>query len=61
MSKLNIDEMNKYLDKVKNLKGKKEKMVNPVTRSLYEEESVQAGRWLTLAEFEELLRMTRRK
>lgn len=61
MTKLNLDEMNKYLEKVKNLKGNKEKMANPVTRAIYEEESVQAGKWLTLSEFEELLRKTRRK
>lgn len=61
MAKLNIDEMDKYLEKVKNLKGKKEKMANPVTRALYEEESVNAGKWLTLSEFDELLRKTRRK
>jgi hypothetical protein len=61
MTKLNIDELNKYIEKVKNLKGKKEKMANPVTRAIYEDESVQAGRWLTLGEFEELLRKTRRK
>jgi hypothetical protein len=61
MVKLNIDEMNKYLDKVKNLKGKKEKMANPVTRAIYEDESVRTGRWLTIGEFEDLLKMTRRK
>lgn len=61
MAKFDINEMNKYLEKVKNIKGKKEKMANPVTRAIYEDESVQAGKWLTLAEFEELSRKTRRK
>lgn len=61
MAKFDINEMNKYLEKVKNIKGRKEKMANPVTRAIYEDESVQAGKWLTLAEFEELSRKTRRK
>jgi hypothetical protein len=48
--------LNEYLDKVKKLTGIKIKMSNPVTRALYETLSVDIGHWLTIDEFEELLR-----
>jgi len=55
MVKFDISKMNEYLDNVKKLKGTKEKMGNPVTRALYEDRSIIAGRWLTIKEFEESL------
>jgi len=55
MAKFDINKMNEYLEKVKNLKGTKQKMGNPVTRALYEDKSVISGHWLTLKEFEDSL------
>ncbi len=55
MTKFDISKMNEYLDKVKTLKGTKQKMGNPVTRALYEDRSIIAGKWLSIKEFEDSL------
>jgi len=47
--------LNQYLEQVKKLSGNKVKMANPVVRAIYEEKSLQVGRWLTIEEFKNTL------
>lgn len=53
--KLDLLKMNEYLDSVKKLTGTKIKMSNPITRCIYEQKSLLAGRWLSIKEFEDTL------
>lgn len=50
-----IKGLDEYLAKVKALTGNKIKCKSPIVRALYEDKSIQAGHWLTLNEFEELI------
>jgi len=53
--------LSEYLKKVSELKGDKIKMGNPVTRSLYEKYSVDAGHWLSLQEMRAALEDAEKK
>lgn len=44
--------MREHEKKVKALTGEKQRMGNSVTRALYEEKSLKAGKWLSIKEFE---------
>lgn len=53
-----VKAMKEHGEKVKALKGEKQRMGNPVTRSLYEEKSLKANKWLSVKEFEESIKKT---
>jgi len=44
--------LKEYMDAVAALKGQKIKVRNPAARAVYEQYSLEAGRWLTAEEFE---------